>query len=231
MTVGRQGQRDVGEAGDMVEGVQVLQQRIVAGAVPADVGRDRRQHVVAYEQDSVLRVVQAEMVQGVARRVQRGPLPSRQLDGVAVVETGRGLRHHELPGRAQDTEGQHAAARRPGAGAAPGHGGEGVALGPGPGVALVGPGAPGPEGAESALRHQLGARLLGQAAGGPEVVGVGVGDDDRVHVTQRHPDLVQTTAQGAPRQGPGHARVDHGRAPVVDQGVGVDVPQPRHVDG
>src|SRR5215218_1196351 len=62
------------EVGEEAEGADVAAERVGAVADARDVRRDRREHVVAGEVDPVLLVVEAQVVEGVTRRVQRDPV-------------------------------------------------------------------------------------------------------------------------------------------------------------
>jgi len=84
MPVRREPEAHPVERGDEVEGLQVGPQRVGAVPDPGHVGRDGGQHVITGEQDTVLGVVEAEVVDGVARGVDRHELPSRELQALAV---------------------------------------------------------------------------------------------------------------------------------------------------
>ena len=55
-----------------------------------------------------------------------------------------------------------------------------------------------PEGLEALLGDDLGAADVADAGGGAEVVGMGVGDDDRVHPLHRQTGLVHPLVELAP---------------------------------
>ena len=75
-----------------VERVEELGERVVGVADAGDVRRDRGQHVVAGQHDALGRVVQAQVVGGVAGRVHGDPLAPGERHHVGVVEPAGGLR-------------------------------------------------------------------------------------------------------------------------------------------
>ena len=79
---------------------------------------------------------------------------------------------------------------------------------------------PGPE---AAVRHDAGAVLLAEPPGAAEVVGVRVGDDDRVDVRRLVVRLLQPLHQGPPGLRAREPRVDDGDAALVLQEVAVHV--------
>ncbi len=98
MAVGGQGDGDALQVVHPVERGEELRQRVGGGAHPGDVGRDGGQDVVAREQDALGGVEQAEVIVGVAGRVDGDPVPSGEADHVGVVEVdGRLRRGHERP--------------------------------------------------------------------------------------------------------------------------------------
>ena len=98
VAVGGQPEAHAVERGDEVEGLDVAVQRVGAVAHPRDVGRDRRQDVVARDEQPVLGVVEAQMVDGVARGVDAHPLAPGQGDPLGVPDpSGRvGWREQQL---------------------------------------------------------------------------------------------------------------------------------------
>jgi hypothetical protein len=88
----------------------------------------------------------------------------------------------------------------------------------------------GPE-MEVPVRDDLRTRLLGEAHGTAEVVGMGVGDDDGVDVLHREARLAQPVLDGLPGARPGEARIDDRGAFGVEQRVAVHVAEPGQVDG
>ncbi len=198
--------------------------------MPADVRRDRRQHVVAGQQRSVGRVEQAEVVLGVARRVHGHPVAARQRDRLGVVEpevrpqldapehaplVGRRSRHVAAPRRAplEHTlvELLLAADDRL------------------EGVEVVGLGRI-PEHAEGAVADDTRLGVVVQPDRAAEVVRVAVRHDDRVHPGQRDPGELQATEQCVVRLWAGETGVDEGETLAVLEHVAVDVAQPGHVD-
>ncbi len=83
---------------------------------------------------------------------------------------------------------------------------------------------------EAVMRYDLGPGLLGDSRGASEVVGVGVGDDHGVDVTDLHADLLQPLLEGSPSRGTREAWVDDCCTLVVDERVAVDVFEAREVD-
>ena len=91
--------RDAVEAGDLVEALEELVERVGAGDEAGDVRRDRGQHVVAGEHDAVGGVEQAEVVVGVARRVERRPTrgwPRVTTSASSTRRVGAGVRTKRL---------------------------------------------------------------------------------------------------------------------------------------
>ena len=77
----------------------------------------------------------------------------------------------------------------------------------------------------------LGARFLGQASRASEMVWVGVADEDRMDVLDRHARLAQAVLEGTPSVGAGEPGVDDGRPVLIQNRKTVDVPEPRKPDG
>ena len=214
-----------------------------SGRQPADVGRDRREHVVAGEHHAELRVVQAEVVVGVAGRVHGHPLAARQFDRLPVDERPRRLwrgerRVHRFTGREDAVE---ELLRRPAATSAPRcRFGEvplhrrGAIVGrvdvEGGGILVSGEIGPVEHRAERLVRDDVGAGFVAQSHGTAEVVGVRVGDDDRVDVVDGEPGAPEAVDEVVPRFRAGEAGIDDGDAPFVLQHVAVHVAEPRHVD-
>ena len=71
---------------DPVERVEEQLERILARREARDVGRDRRQHVVARDEYALVGVVQAEVIHRVAGRVVHVELASGQQQHVAVLD-------------------------------------------------------------------------------------------------------------------------------------------------
>ncbi len=221
---------------DLVERLEEVEQRIAARVEPADVRRDRRQHVIARQHHALRRVVQAEVVLGVARGVQPDPLPPGELDHLAVVDAnGRHRRLEEARGDAGGAH-PHAPLER-----------ELVAL-PAPRRRIPRPPARRrlmgrdvldvqvrrfgavPDHPEALVGDDLGARLGPHPAGPAEVVGVAVRDDDGVHPPQRDAGAGQALGQRGERASTGQPRVDDGHAAGVLEDVAVDVTEAGHVD-
>ncbi len=198
-----------------------------AGADAVDVRRDRGQHVVARQQHALGRVEEAEVVGGVAGRVHRHPLATGERDDLGVLDAPRG------PWRREEVVVAHLLEPRPPIGV--GH------------VLLASPrsGAPGvrrgvferrlvlrrvPPGAERLVRDQLGPDLGPHPSGAAEVVGMRVGDDHGVHPLQPGARPVEPIDEVPPRLLARKARVDDRDAPLVLEGVAVDVAEARHVD-
>ena len=79
MAVRRKTETDIVERADEIEGREVGVERIpLRGA--GDVWSDRWQHVIARQQDTVLRVVQAQVIERMSGRVQHPPLSAGQGD-------------------------------------------------------------------------------------------------------------------------------------------------------
>ena len=73
--------------------------------------------------------------------------------------------------------------------------------------------------------------LSGEPVGAAKVIGMGVGDDHRVHVAcARQARLLEPLLENPPGAGSGQPGVHHGRALGVDDGVAVDVAEPGHPD-
>ncbi len=85
--------------------------------------------------------------------------------------------------------------------------------------------------AERLVRDDVGAGFVAESHGAAEVVGVRVGDDDRVDVVDGEAGAPETVDEMVPRLGAGEAGIDDGDAPLVLQHVAVHVAEPRHVDG
>ena len=81
------------------------------------------------------------------------------------------------------------------------------------------------------MRKDLGARLACDPGRAAEVIRMGVGHDDRVHVAQRQVGLAQPVLERLPGSRARETRVDQGGALAVDERVAVDVAEPRHVHG
>ncbi len=92
-----QGQGDPVERRHPVEAGEELRQRIGARHEARDVGRDGGQDVVAGEQDAVGRRVEAQVVVGVAGRVDGDPLPVGKRDDLAVDDPPAGFRSPHPP--------------------------------------------------------------------------------------------------------------------------------------
>ena len=88
-----------------------------------------------------------------------------------------------------------------------------------------------PEQVKVVVRDELRVGLRGQASGAAEVVGVGVRDDDGVHVGHLEPRVLEPFLHRFPRGRAGHAHVDDGEAAVVEQAVHVHMAKPGHGDG
>ena len=72
-----------------VQRVEEHGQRVVgAGLGAGDVGCDRGQDVIARQHDALHRIEQAQVVDGVTRRVQCHPLPAGEPDDLARLRTG-----------------------------------------------------------------------------------------------------------------------------------------------
>ena len=97
VTVSRQRYRHIGNVGHSPQRLEEQGERVAVRRQTADVRCDRWQHMVAGEHHAELGVVQAQVVEGVARGVDRDPLATGELDGLAVDET------HGRPGRGECT--------------------------------------------------------------------------------------------------------------------------------
>jgi hypothetical protein len=84
---------------------------------------------------------------------------------------------------------------------------------------------------KAVMRHDLRAGFLDEAHGAAEVVGMGVGHDDRVDVLHLETRLAQALLHDAPGGGAGEARVDDRGAFGVQDRVAVHVAEPGKVDG
>ena len=178
------------------------------------------------------------------RGVEAHPLPAAQVDPLEVANPlGRRGRPH--PGQGQRSVGpqlSHALRRRPQARTSPRrlarvveemeergefriHVGIGILQLAVVDVTQV------EEGAEALVGHDLGAGLLGEHRGRTEVVRVRVGYQHGVHPGQGYLGQRQTTEQELPVGGPGHPGVDESEAPLVLEGVAVDVSEPCELDG
>ena len=253
------GQRvlDAVDLRDAVERVEERRERIARRRDAGDVRRDRRQHVIAAEEDPQLGVVQADVVLGVTRGVQHEPVAPGEPQHVAVLDRVRDLgdevaaaeRPHHAPAhpllerraralaapRRRAAPGSEAAAAR---GRLLGRLGRGLGdralrvaglLAQVLGRDLGGRGAGEPE-AEVAVADHARAGLAHEARRAAEVVGVRVRDDHGVHVLQADPGLLQAILQRAPARRAGQPGVDQRGALTVDQRVAVHVPQPGHRD-
>ena len=200
--------------------------------------------MVAGEHHAELGVVQAEVVVGVARRVHGHPFAARQFDRLPVDERPRRLwrgerRVHRFTGREDAVE---ELLRRPAATSAPRcRFGEvplhrrGAIVGrvdvEGGGILVSGEIGPVEHRAKRLVRDDVGAGFVAQSHGTAEVVGVRVGDDDRVDVVDGEPGAPEAVDEVVPRFRAGEAGIDDGDAPFVLQHVAVHVAEPRHVDG
>ena len=68
-------------------------------------------------------------------------------------------------------------------------------------------------------------RLFGQAGGATKMIGMRMGDDDRVDVFDCQLRLLETRDERFVRRGPRQPRVDKRHSVVVYQCVAVDVPE------
>ena len=245
MAVGREREGDALEGRDPVEAGEELGQRIGAGDQARDVRGDRRQHVVAGEEDTIGGRVEAEVVVGVTRRVHGHPLAPAERDDVLVddpparlwrphpsaTEQAHGLERHPALHRRLERSPAPRLLDRPRS--VPGAGGTvrcvgvvGQFVGTGV-VTLVGV----EPGAERGMGQHVCSGLVAQDPGAAEVVRVAVGHDDGVHVLHRIAGPPQAVDQRVPRRLARQARIDHGDPAVVTQGVGVDVPEAGQRDG
>ncbi len=86
------------------------------------------------------------------------------------------------------------------------------------------------EGPERAVGDDLGAELSLERAGLPEVVGVAVGHDHRVHPLDRIAGRSQRLVEGLPRPGAWQTGIDERDAPCVLHGVAIHVAEAGHRD-
>ena len=199
--------------------------------------------MVAGEHHAELGVVQAEVVVGVAGRVHGHPFPARQFDRLPVDERPRRLwrgerRVHRFTGREDAVE---ELLRRPAAtssprcwfGEVPLHR-RGAIVGrvdvEGGGILVSREIGPVEHRAERLVRDDVGAGFVAESHGAAEVVGVRVGDDDRVDVVDGEPGAPEAVDEVVPRFRAREAGIDDGDAPFVLQHVAVHVAEPRHVD-
>ena len=190
--------------------------------------------MVARQQHTIGRVPQAEVVDGVTGGVHGKPLTAGEVQRIAVDDPDRGLRRQEPLSACVGLD----------------HSNDGVVgwrLSAGaprrfaelfeaflPEVddlrfghvrdqwlqIVVGFGG---ERGERFVGQDVGAGDLSQLGAATEVVGVGVGDDDRVHSLDRNLGLLQPGHERVPRLGAGESGVDEGDTVTVDEGIAVDV--------
>ena len=218
------------------------------------------QHVVAGEERSVLRVVQAEVIGRVTRRVHDEPLAVGELEHVAVLDRMRDHRNDRVPDPAQHAPLELREQRRAGPLAAPGRavaepalrrlarGGlrrVGAAALRLVGLRLVGRARSGEildrnlgqrarrhrrSEAEAAVGDHRGARFLREARRAAEVIRVRVRDDHGVYVADLEPGLAQAILDRAPGAGARKPGIDDGGALRVEDRVAVHVPESGHAD-
>ena len=83
---------------------------------------------------------------------------------------------------------------------------------------------------EGPMGDDLGAGLLRDLHGAPEMIGMRMRDEDRVDMTRLEIRLLQAVLDRVPRARAREPRVDHGNAIAIDEGVHVDVSQARDPD-
>ena len=88
-----------------------------------------------------------------------------------------------------------------------------------------------PEHPEPRTRDDLATGLFLEPVRTAVVVGVTVGDHDRMHPLEWNSGQTQAMGDGFVVGGGGETRIDHGDATVVLEDVHVDVSEPGHVDG
>ena len=83
---------------------------------------------------------------------------------------------------------------------------------------------------KSPMRHDLGARLLVDTDRPTEMIGMGMGNEDRVDVTGFEAGLFEAVQNCIPGRGAWEPGIDQGGAVVIDQGIHVYVAQAGNVD-
>ena len=198
-------------------------------------------HVIAREEELLLRAVETDVVLGVARCVGHEPLAAGEAQRFAGFH---GMRDHGNHRPSQPA--RHAPAH-------PHLEGRARVL-PAPGRAVVPAVDHLPVGGvvlgraqvvdrdvhvvarlhdtelEGTVRNDLGTRFFRETVRTAEVVGVRVGHQHRVHVLGGESGLAEALEHGVPAVLGREARIDDGGALVVQQGVHVDVAEPRHPD-
>lgn len=84
---------------------------------------------------------------------------------------------------------------------------------------------------ESPMRHDLGTRLLVDTDRTTEMIGMGMGNENRVDVTGFEASLFEAVQNRIPGSGAGESGIDHGGAVVIDQGVHIHMAQAGNADG
>ena len=169
------------ELGHAVERREELREGVFRGADAVDVRRDRGQHVITRQEHAFRGIEEAEVVGCVAGRVHRHPLAAGQRDDLGVFDTTRG------PRRREEVVLAHLLEPRPAVGighvlvAAPRSGPPGIRRGVLEGGLVL---SRIPPGAERLVRDQLRAGLGPHPPGTAEVIGMRMGDHDRVDPLQ-----------------------------------------------
>lgn len=84
---------------------------------------------------------------------------------------------------------------------------------------------------ECPMGHDLGTRLLVDTDGTTEMIGMGMGNENRVDVTGFEAGLFEAVQNRIPSGGTGESGIDQGGAIVIDQGVHVHMAQAGNADG
>lgn len=267
MTVGGQGQLDAADLADPIKRVEEGFQRIGEVGNAADVGRDRRQHVIPCQKCAGLWIVQADMVRRVTGRMEHEPFTAGEFDHIPMFDMMRdrgqelpsaegreaepsqsvadfGAFGTRLPGRRRrdalerTEEISHGILRMPSIALEQFHVDRQIVDG---GLAVMIVGAVnvlarmallvrGAAEMEGAVGHDLRAALLVDLYGTPEMIGMGVGDEDGVDVSWLEAGLFQAIHDRLPGRGSRKAGINHRRAVLVDQRVHVDMAEPGNRD-